>query len=296
MNEFESVQKHSRDIALKVGVWGALATGVLTFAVGFLFMDIDDPLARKAHWIILILGVLITVSVVIAVLLNDNEQHHYRRNMDIEVRKSEIDADNELKRARAELTKARTEFVNEQRRVLGRPVGARVYEAPALPQGANPPTYTNDERDDAMSDDEALPIEAQISTARDDDDDDASDVAGETQDDVRITTTGQPIYLTETAAQKQVRIRQLAQRIYVICHDCDPLTQEAIKRRIPLQAGGLLRSNQDITDALDLMATNQLVTPSVGQGVKRRWLSAVRAEQRAAQSVARAHAREGAGQ
>lgn len=295
MNEFESVQKHSRDIALKVGVWGGIATGVLTFAVGFLFMDIDDPVARKAHWIILILGVLITVSVVIAVLLNDNEQHHYRRNLDVEVRKSEIDADNELKRARAELTKARTEFVNEQRRVIGRPIGARVYELPPVPSASTPAIYTNGRRDDdAMSDDEALPVETQISEVRDDDDDDG-DVAGETRDDVQTTSTGQ-IIATESMAERQVRIQSLARRIYDMCRDCDPLTQERIKERIPQRIGGLLRSNQDITDALNLLTDRNLVTPSVGKGVIRRWNSAVNAERAARrESVAGVRTR-GAGQ
>ncbi len=276
MNEFESVQKHSRDIALKVGVWGGIATGVLTFAVGFLFMDIDDPLARKAHWIILILGVLITVSVVIAVLLNDNEQHHYRRNMDVEVRKSEIDADNELKRARAELTKARTEFVNEQRRVIGRPIGARVYELPAVPSASTPAIYTNGRRDDdVLADEDALTVETQFESPVNDDDD--TDVAGETRDDVQITTTGQVI-ATESMAERKVRIHSLARRIYDMCRDCDPLTQEKIKERIPQRVGGLLRSNQDITDALNLLTERNLVTPSVGKGVIRRWNSAVNAE------------------
>jgi hypothetical protein len=294
----ETVHKHSRDIALKVGIWGGIATGVLTLAIGFLFMDVDDPLARKAHWITLILGTVITVIVVIAVLLNDNEQHHYRRNLQAEAYKAEVDADVEVKKAKADLTKARVEYINEQRRVIGRPVGARVYERPALPTPSNAPIYTNDQRDDdPMSDEDALPVEAEIEMPRDDEDD-ASDVAGETSTDVQTTSTGQVI-VTESMAERQVRIYTLAQRIYEICRDCDPLTQDAIKRRIRMQAGGLLRSNQDITDALDLMAERNLVTPSMGKGVARRWTNAVRAEQTAraeADTRARTRVREGAGQ
>lgn len=294
----ETVHKHSRDIALKVGIWGGIATGVLTVAIGFLFMDVDDPFARKAHWITLILGTVITVIVVIAVLLNDNEQHHYRRNLQAEAYKAEVDADVEVKKAKADLTKARIEYINEQRRVIGRPVGARVYERAALPTPSNAPVYTNDQRDDdPMADEDALPVEAEMEMSRDDEDI-AGDVAGETSTDVQTTSTGQVI-VTESMAERQVRIYSLAQRIYEICRDCDPLTQDAIKRRIPMKTGGLLRSNQDITDALDLMAERNLVTPSVGKGVARRWTTAVRAEQ-AARSESdmriRARTREGAGQ
>jgi hypothetical protein len=277
MNEIETIHKHSRDIALKVGVFGAITTLAVTLAVGFLFADVDDALARKAHWIVFMLGVLITSTTAIAVLLNDNEQHHYRRNLQAESRKANDDADAELKRTRAKLAEARIEYINEQRRVIGRPIGARVYERPALPAASSATVYTNGQRnDDSMADEEALPVEAEMEMPGDDDEGD--DVAGETAADVQTTATGQVI-VTESMAERQVRIYTLAQRIYEICRDCDPLTQDAIKRRIPMKAGGLLRSNQDITDALDLMADRNLVTPSMGKGIARRWTTAVQAEQ-----------------
>jgi hypothetical protein len=294
IEQLESVHKHSQSTALKLGVWGVFITLVITIAVGFMFMDVDDPLARKAHWIVLIIGLALTVVTVVGILLNDDSQHHYRRNLVAEGRKEAEDADAAVKKAKAKLIEARIDYVRAQTDVLNTPAAARVFQLPTPPTSSSAPMYQNDERmrddedDDSMRDEDATPAEVEldlppmktITTS-----------APEPQREMRVTSHGMPIGMTETMAQKEVRIRKLGTLIWERCQACDPVTQKAVKERIEMKEGGLLRSNQDITDALDFLAGQGLIEPSKGQGISRRWMSIIRAEH----ARARARAREGAG-
>jgi hypothetical protein len=298
IEQLESVHKHSQSTALKLGVWGVFITLVVTIATGFMFMDVDDPLARKAHWIVLIIGLVITVITVVSILLNDDAQHHYRRNLVAEGRKKAEDADADLKSARADLIKARIDYVRAQTNVLNAPPAARVYQLPTAPASSNAPVFENDERmrddedDDPMHDEDATPAEVELEAPRNLPP--AKTIAPATPEpehDMRVTSRGMPIGMTETMAQKEVRIRRLGTLIWERCQACDPVTQKAIKERIEMKEGGLLRSNQDITDALDYLAGQGLIEPSKGQGISRRWMSVIRAER----ARERARAREGAG-
>lgn len=289
IEQLETVHKHSQSTALKLGVWGVFITLVVTIAVGFMFMDVDDGLARKAHWIVLIIGLVITVIVVVSILLNDDAQHHYRRNLVAEGRKKAEDADADLKSAKADLIKARIDYVKAQTNVLNAPPAARVYSLPTPPASSAAPIYHNDERigddDDAMLDEDATPGEVELEAPRNLPP--LKTITPEPAHEIRITSRGVPLGMTETMAQKEARIRKLATQIWERCQHCDPVTQKAVKDRIEMREGGLLRSNQDITDALDYLAGQGLVEPSKGQGISRRWMSVIRAE--------RARARERAG-
>lgn len=247
MIDFTEKLKHGRLAALHVGFWGIVLSGVIALCIGLFFAESEDPLLRRAHWIVAALGIIVTFSIVISIITNDIAQHHYREN---------IKAEKEAERVEAEIEEinARRSLYAAKERAIYTPLPGRI--APRIPEPSSPAQYVNNERIDAQ------PTREEIDAPVESDDD---------EQDETPSPRGRKV-INESAEAYDMRMRRLAGEIYSLCRDVNPPTQEAIKERIPLTAGGLLRSNDDITRALNLLATRRLIEPEKGQGITRFWL------------------------
>lgn len=241
--------KHGRLAALHVGFWGIVLSGVIALCIGLFFAESDDPLLRRAHWIVAALGIIVTFSIVISIITNDIAQHHYREN---------IKAEKEAERVEAEIEEinARRALYAAKERAIYTPLPGRI--APRIPEPAAPAQYFNNERVNVQ------PVHEEIeSPAMDDDAEDEQDV---------MPAPRERIVINESAEAYDMRLRRLAGEIYSLCRDVNPPTQDEIKERIPMTRGGLLRSNDDITRALNMLAVRRLIEPEKGQGITRLWL------------------------
>lgn len=259
MIDFTEKLKHGRLAALHVGFWGIVLSGVIALCIGLFFAESNDPMLRRAHWIAAALGIVITFSIVISIITNDIAQHHYRENMRAEKEAERVEAEIEEINARRALYAAKE-------RAIYTPLPGRV--APSLPEPSAPAMYVNGERIDAQPAREEMTTRVET----DYDDRDEQDERDETPTPRGIGASRERSVINESADAYALRIRQLANAIYRLCRDVNPPTQDAIKERIPLTAGGLLRSNDDITRALNLLAAQRLIEPEKGQGITRFWL------------------------
>lgn len=266
--------KQGKQAALAVGVWGFALSVVIAIAVGFFFADAPEPLLRRSHFAIAALGFIVTAYVVFHILTRDIEMHHYRENLKAEKEAERVEAEIAELNARAALARAKE-------RAIFAPAPGRV---PArLPEAPERAMYRNGERvdeaieepeDDSLMDEKTeAPSAALVQTGRNqwrfiERSSEPEEIA---EPAPGISARGQTV-ITESADAYNLRIRNLANEIYNLCRDVNPPTQKEIMRRIPRTSHGLLRSNDDITRALDALAERGLIEPSKGQGITRKWL------------------------
>ncbi len=209
--------------------------------VCFLFLSIIIGFVAGTNTgvIVLSVGVMLTLSCLLSVILNERSHHHYRANLRAETQAEIEKAQAAMIEARAVALSASLQPVAPTARLM-EPMPHR-DERRMFFNGVEQPLQSED------ADDEPY--------ARDDD----------LLAPMHTTITG------ESQADRAVRIRNLARAIYSHCRDAEP-TQSNIRHRIGQTPGGLLRSNQDITDALNELSAAGMVSESVGAGVARRWL------------------------
>lgn len=235
--------------------------------------------------LIIVFGMIVTPIGFVVAVLNDRAHHQYRRNLQAE-------AEAELTKAQARLGRAKARAIDagllpqQNTRLLPEAAPAerpiRYFENGQLVAedlGASLARKAHQEARDDMLDmreelDSATKIDDESARIEEADAEEADTSAPELAPP-RPIGVGQGL-VSESFADKQIRIRRLAQTIYTVCASCDPLTQAAIKERIPMTKGGLLRSHQDITDALNELARVGRVTTSEGKGRARRWLHMIK--------------------
>lgn len=254
MIDFTEKLKHGRLAALHVGFWGIVLSGVIALCIGLFFAESEDPLLRRAHWIVAALGIIVTFSIVISIITNDIAQHHYREN---------IKAEKEAERVEAEIEEinARRALYAAKERAIYTPLPGRI--APRIPEPSAPAQFVNNERIDVQ------PVREEIESTPAFDGDDEQDEMPAPRE---IGIPRERIIINESAEAYDMRLRRLAGEIYSLCRDVNPPTQNEIKERIPITRGGLLRSNDDITRALNMLAARRLIEPEKGQGITRLWL------------------------
>lgn len=255
--------KQGRLAALHVAVWGIVLSIFVAAAVGLFFAESADALMRRAHFAVAALGIAFTGIIVYRILTGDITEHHYRERL-----KAEKDAE----RVEAEVAEinARRALYAAKERAIWTPLPGRTM--PAISQPSAPAHYVNDARIDQQPDnqpareeivDEPLP-------ASDDDEMIAPQAPPQLVAPYRSNRAGFVVH--ENAQAYELRMHKLARDIYDLCRDVNPPTQADIKERIPLTKGGLLRSNDDITRALNILASRRLIEPERGQGITRHWL------------------------
>jgi hypothetical protein len=269
MIDFTEKLKQGRLAALHVAVWGIVLSVFVAIAVGFFFAESDDALLRRAHFAVAALGIAFTGVIVYRILTGDITEHHYRERL-----RAEKDAE----RINAEIAEleARRALYAAKERAIWTPLPARTL--PRI-EASQPAQYVNNERIDTRIDHQPVREEI-VSEPMGDDDDELmapsqlppalEPVAMNVQTSAPYRSAGKVIHESEQAYD--LRMHKLARDIYDLCRDVNPPTQELIKERIPLTAGGLLRSNDDITRALNILAARRLVEPEKGQGITRYWL------------------------
>lgn len=254
MIDFTEKLKQGRLAALHVAVWGIVLSIFVAAAVGLFFAESDDALLRRAHFAVAALGIAFTGVIVYRILTQDITEHHYRER---------LKAEKEAERAEAEIAEAnaRAALYRAKERAIFTPLPGRV--APALPERTERTTYDNDEEIV-----EEPPSHKWHFVARDE-----PEASAQVEDEPApaVSARGQTI-ITESADAYNVRMVKLANRIYDVCRDVNPPTQADIIERIPRTAGGLLRSNNDITQALNILARRGLIEHEKGQGITRLWL------------------------
>ena len=258
--------KQGRLAALHVAVWGVVLTIFVSAAVGFFFAEESEPLLRRSYFAVAAVGFAFTGWIVYRILTQDITEHHYRERKKLELDEERNNAEIEEAQAKAALWRAKE-------RAIYTPLPGR--SAPALPERAERAIYNNGERvndsapapasEEIIEEEPLAPARAVGQWTFIPRDEPASDEAP-----ARVAR-GQTV-ITESEHAYGLRIARLASEIYALCRDVNPPTQGAIMERIPLTAGGLLRSHDDITRALDALSTRGLIEPSRGQGIKRYWL------------------------
>jgi hypothetical protein len=259
-------------------VWGIVLSIFSAAAVGLFFAESDDALMRRAHFAVAALGIMFTGVIVYRILTQDISQHHYRETLRVERDAERVNAEIELLNARRALYAAKE-------RAIYTPLPGRTM--PRIAEPIEPAIFVNGKRvNDPMEEDE-FPEPA---PEDDGDEDDEREVLTPPrwvmmQETMQPQPEQQPAQLTapyrstrsgiivnESAEAYDLRMHKLARDIYDLCRDVNPPTQADIKERIPLTKGGLLRSNDDITRALNILASRRLIEPEKGQGITRHWL------------------------
>lgn len=253
MPDFNEKLKQGRLAALHVAVWGIVLSIFTAAAVGLFFAESDDALMRRAHFAVAALGIAFTGVIVYRILTGDITEHHYRERL-----KAEKDA--ERVAAEIEEINARRALYAAKERAIYTPLPGRIV--PRIPEPSAPAQYVNNERIDVQ------PVREEIDTPVIDELDEQDEMPAPRE----IGASRERIVINESAEAYDMRIRRLAGEIYSLCRDVNPPTQEAIKARIPMTKGGLLRSNDDITRALNMLAARRLIEPEKGQGITRFWL------------------------
>jgi len=167
----------------------------------------------------------------------------------------------------AELNARRALYAAKERAIYT-PLPGRVV--PRI-ESSQPAMYVNDQRIDARVDHQ--PVREEISNEplpASDDDDVHEPASSQLAAPYRSNRAG--FVVNESADAYDLRMHRLAREIYDLCRDVNPPTQDAIKERVPMTRGGLLRSHDDITRALNILATRRLIEPARGQGITRHWL------------------------
>lgn len=270
MIDFTEKLKQGRLAALHVAVWGIVLSIFSAAAVGLFFAESDDALMRRAHFAIAALGIAFTGVIVYRILTGDITEHHYRER---------LRAEKEAERVEAEIAElnARRALYAAKERAIYTPLPGRVV--PRIPEPSTPAMYVNDQRIDARVDHQ--PVREEIVTeplsASDDENDDALyESASVSQANPQLVapyrSNRDGFVVNESADAYDLRMHRLAREIYDLCRDVNPPTQAGIKERIPPTKGGLLRSNDDITRALNILAARRLIEPERGQGITRHWL------------------------
>jgi hypothetical protein len=269
MIDFTEKLKQGRLAALHVAVWGIVLSVFVAIAVGFFFAESDDALLRRAHFAVAAIGIAFTGVIVYRILTGDITEHHYRERL-----RAEKDAE----RINAEIAEleARRALYAAKERAIWTPLPARTL--PRI-EASQPAQYVNNERIDTRIDHQPVREEI-VSEPMGDDDDELmapsqlppalEPVAMNVQTSAPYRSAGKVIHESEQVYD--LRMHRLAREIYDLCRDVNPPTQADIKERIPLTTGGLLRSNDDITRALNILARRGLVEPEKGQGITRYWL------------------------
>jgi hypothetical protein len=248
MTEYESETTKALRAARMIALIGAACTGGLALASARIHPDLPP-------WVIVI-GLFTICFLVVALVWNERSSSNHRANLAAEERLEQQRAETEMIRAKRALLEAQRDHVEYKTRVLAAPADSRGPQTlPTLAEPTHLRIYQNGELVNVGDEDAEYDEEP---------DDERAQVAGPVYAAPQLTT--------ETVDDKRVRIRRLAQEIWSTCRDCNP-TQGNIKARIPMRPGGLLRSHQDITDALDDLAAAGRVTPQGGAGVTRYWLS-----------------------
>lgn len=253
MPDFNEKLKQGRLAALHVAVWGIVLSIFTAAAVGLFFAESDDALLRRAHFAVAALGIAFTGVIVYRILTGDITEHHYRERL-----KAEKDA--ERVEAEIEEINARRALYAAKERAIYTPLPGRIV--PRIPEPSTPAQFVNNERIDVQ------PVREEIDTPVVDEFDEQDEMPAPRE----IGAARERIVINESAEAYDMRIRRLAGEIYSLCRDVNPPTQEAIKERIPMTKGGLLRSNDDITRALNMLAERRLIEPEKGQGITRFWL------------------------
>lgn len=257
MIDFTEKLKQGRLAALHVAVWGIVLSIFVAAAVGLFFAESDDPLLRRAHFAVAALGIGFTGIIVYRILTGDITEHHYRER---------LKAEKEAERVEAEIAEinARRALYAAKERAIYTPLPGRTM--PRIPEPSMPETFTNDVRDHQPAREEIV-----MEPLNDADDlDEPAPVAPQAIAPYRSTRAG--FVISESADAYDLRMHKLARDIYDLCRDVNPPTQADIKERIPMTKGGLLRSNDDITKALNILAARRLIEPERGQGITRHWL------------------------
>ena len=273
MIDFTEKLKQGRLAALHVAIWGIVLSVFVAIAVGLFFAESDDALLRRAHFAVAAIGITFTGVIVYRILTGDITEHHYRER---------LRAEKEAERVEAEIAElnARRALYAAKERAVWTPLPSRT---PPRIDVSQPAQYVNNERIDLRNDHE--PVREEIaSEPLPADDDDELPAPRQIRETVRPTWRFIPreeMNAEPNAAQATVheseqaydlRMQKLARDIYALCRDVNPPTQGDIKERIPLTKGGLLRSNDDITRALNILAARGVIEPEKGQGITRLWL------------------------
>lgn len=270
MIDFTERMRQGRQAALSIAAWGIVLSLFISVAVGLFFAEESEPLLRRAHWLVAAFGFFITLFIVLRILTHDIASHHYRENLRAEKDAERVEAEIAELNARASLYAAKE-------RAIFTPLPNRIAAPPLTLKRDEPAIYHNGKRIESGSSisgppdidetayDEPPPLEAPA-------------IAREIEhaEPLRepapgVSSRGQ-IVITESAAAYDLRIHRLAREIYDLCRDVNPPTQAAIMERIPRTAGGLLRSNDDITRALNILAARGLIEAEKGSGITRLWL------------------------
>jgi hypothetical protein len=267
----EEKLRQGKQAAFNIAIWGMVLSGALALGVGLFFAESEEPLLRRAHWIAAGFGVTVTFTLVIHILTQDIAQHHYRENLKAEGERERVNAEIAELEARAALYAAKE-------RAIYTPLPSRSH--PRLPEAPERASYFNGERvGDAMEEiEEESPMQAS----------EASPALQQVERNRWVYTEPEPAreieepapgvsargqtVITESAAAYELRLARLAREIYDLCRDVNPPTQGDIEERIPRTKKGLLRSHDDITKALNILAARGLIEQSLGQGIKRYWL------------------------
>lgn len=265
MIDFTEKLKQGRLAALHIAVWGIVLSVFVAIATGFFFAESEDPLMRRAHFAVAAIGIAFTGVIVYRILTGDITEHHYRER---------LRAEKEAERVEAEIAEinARRALYAAKERAIYTPLPGRVV--PRI-EASHPATFVNDERTDTQPAREEI-VDERLPAMDDDELVEPLQPAPALQPAIhpsapyRSARAG--VVVSESADAYDLRMHKLARDIYDLCRDVNPPTQELIKERIPLTAGGLLRSNDDITRALNILAARRVIEPEKGQGITRYWL------------------------
>lgn len=262
--------KQGRLAALHVAIWGIVISIFAAIAAGLFFAEETESLLRRAHFAVALIGFVFTGVIVYRILTGDITEHHYRERL-----KAEKDAER-VNAEIAELEARRALYAAKERQIYT-PLPGRT--APRLPEPPARAIYNNGElASDEPDEEPQASAPALQQTARNqwrfverEPDRQPASTPEPQEEHAGLSARGKMV-ITESADAYNDRIRNLAREIYSLCRDVDAPTQTVIKQRIKMTAGGLLRSNDDITRALDMLAERGLVEASRGQGIKRKWL------------------------
>lgn len=235
-------EQRDDNAVIKGIIWVGIGDTVLILLAAFLIAR-GEGWANFGAFGLCAIASILTIHVIL-------ERAHVQRREIIEERRKLV-----REKAGLRMIEARTALTEAKTDVLSRPIpqDTRLIEAPPE-MVSGPRIYQNGVLVSGHGQEQLEDIEL-------DDPPDADP----------LDSRGRPIMVSESEADRAVRIRKLANDIYSLCRDCNP-TQANIKARIAMTPGGLLRSNQDITDALDVLAGRGWVSAAQGQGIARLWL------------------------
>lgn len=236
----------------------------------------DDSILRvvlvNLHWLVALFVLVQVFLRVFNTLSRDRDQYHHRQNLRTESAARMRRAEARLIEAQAEEHHARADLL---RSPLNRPADVPMLSTKTIPEAEAVPIYVNGqpanrsaiEQNREQTRSEFLPDSIASEPALAPNSAIALTIPRKLQREIDMVNPD-----AETPAMKQDRIKSLALEILHVCRDRNP-SQSNINERIPRARGGLNRSNQDITDALDCLADAGWVTPSGGAGIARYWIS-----------------------